>query len=50
MIRQSLSTGSSKRVNEPPASTKLAVLARMAGVRALSFERYIATMQAVMTA
>jgi len=47
--RQVRSTGSSSRDNEPPAVARLRVLARICGVRELSFERYIATMQARIT-
>jgi hypothetical protein len=48
--RQTRKTGSSKRVSDPPAWTMLAVLARISGVRALSFDRYMANIDAAITA
>ena len=42
--------GSSKRVRAPPARMKVSVPARSCGVRAVSLERYIAIIEAAITA
>ena len=47
--RQVRSTGPSNAASGPPERSSISLVAAMSGVRALSFERYRATIQAMIT-